>query len=242
MITELSAKPLGHRSYGSIPHLPTSRLGPADHCCSPGQAKIATEKARDKHDTIIVQEKLDGSNVGIARIGNEIYAVTRAGYLATTSPFKQHHIFDEWVQPRKGLFLELLQDGERLCGEWLACAHGTMYDLTNLSPFAAFDIMEGKQRATYQEFRERLEDTDLDIAPLLSIGPPRSIDYVMEQLDARKADGTYGNYGAREFVEGAVWRVERKGKVDFIVKYVRPDKVDGKYLGDVDVWNTFTLE
>lgn len=31
-------------------------------------------------------------------------------------------------------------------------------------------------------------------------------------------------------IEGAVWRVERKGVVDFLAKYVRHGKVDGKYI------------
>jgi hypothetical protein len=33
-------KPLGRKSYGSIPHLPGSRLGPGDYCISEGQAPI----------------------------------------------------------------------------------------------------------------------------------------------------------------------------------------------------------
>ena len=41
--------------------------------------------------------------------------------------------------------------------------------------------------------------------------------------------------------EGVVYRVERKGDVDFLAKWVRPDKVDGKYLpemsGEPAVWN-----
>lgn len=45
-------KPLGQKAYGSIPHLPGSRLGPGDHHCHEGQAKIATEKARDKHEQL----------------------------------------------------------------------------------------------------------------------------------------------------------------------------------------------
>lgn len=52
-------KPLNKKAYGSIPHLPQSRLGPKDIGISPGQAKICTIKARDRNDTIIVQEKLD---------------------------------------------------------------------------------------------------------------------------------------------------------------------------------------
>jgi len=43
-------------------------------------------------------------------------------------------------------------------------------------------------------------------------------------------------HGAIEEVEGAIWRVERKGKVDFLCKYVKPSKVDGRYLKE-DVFN-----
>lgn len=84
-------KPLGQRAYGSIPHLPGSRLGPGDYCINEGQARIATEKARDKHDLIIVQEKLDGSNVAVAKVNGEIIALTRSGYTALSSPYQQHH-------------------------------------------------------------------------------------------------------------------------------------------------------
>jgi len=60
-------KPLGRKSYGSIPHLPDSRLGVGDHHCHEGQSVICTERRRDKHDRIIVTEKVDGSNVAIAK-------------------------------------------------------------------------------------------------------------------------------------------------------------------------------
>ena len=59
-------KPLGHKSYGSIPHLVGSRRGPRDYGVNEGQQRICCERARDKYDEIIVQEKLDGANVGIA--------------------------------------------------------------------------------------------------------------------------------------------------------------------------------
>ncbi|MHA2068954.1 MAG: RNA ligase family protein, partial [Candidatus Thorarchaeota archaeon] len=60
-------KPLGHKNYGSIPHLPGSRRGPGDRGCSEQQAAMAIEKCKSKRHTVIVQEKLDGSNVGVAR-------------------------------------------------------------------------------------------------------------------------------------------------------------------------------
>ena len=63
-----TTKPLGAKAYGSICHLPGSRLGPGDHKLNEGQARILTQKVRDKHDVIFIQEKLDGSNVCVARI------------------------------------------------------------------------------------------------------------------------------------------------------------------------------
>ena len=59
--------------------------------------------------------------------------------------------------------------------------------------------------------------------------------------EAMKKLGEFGFHGALEPAEGAVWRVERMGKVDFLGKYVRPDKADGRYLPELSctaaVWN-----
>src|SRR5690348_7436881 len=112
-------KPLGYKSYGSIPHLIGSRMGPSDHHAEKGQCRIATEKTRDKHDFVIVQEKLDGGNVGIAKVNSQILAITRAGYLAETSPYATHYAFAEYVRRNEKRFNELLNEGERICGEWL---------------------------------------------------------------------------------------------------------------------------
>lgn len=59
-------KLIGGKGYGSIGHLSGSRLGPSDSTIHFGQERILTEKARDKHDRIIVTEKLDGSCVAQA--------------------------------------------------------------------------------------------------------------------------------------------------------------------------------
>ena len=77
---DMQQKPLGSKNYGHIPHLPGSRMGPGDHKCHEGQTRIATAKVRDKNDEIFVQEKLDGSNVGVARIGDVLHALGRSGY------------------------------------------------------------------------------------------------------------------------------------------------------------------
>ena len=226
-------KPLGGKAYGSIPHLPGSRLGEGDHHCHEGQAKIATEKARDKHDVIIVQEKLDGSNVAVAKLNDKIIALTRAGYTALSSPFEQHHKFDSWVKENEHRFSELLREGERVCGEWLLMAHSTRYELKH-EPFVAFDLMTGKERVIVDELIFRTISLNFVTPAILNYGNPFSIESALESL-------VVSGHGAIDPVEGAVWRVERKGKVDFLVKYVRHDKVDGKYFAEITgketVWN-----
>jgi len=242
MIFEKGTKPLGRKNYGSIPHLPLSRMGPGDHKCHSGQARIATEKARDKHDRITVTEKLDGSNVGCARIGDAIFPLGRAGYLAASSPYLQHRLFARWAHDNTNRFLNVLDDGERLVGEWMWQAHGTRYNLPH-EPFVALDIMVEASRKLYSDFIDSIRDAFMTPALISASNRSMSINHAMDYL------GTHGCHGAIDPVEGAVWRVERNrlidkhsGKrrwiVDFLVKYVRPDKVDGQYLdGDAIVIN-----
>lgn len=85
MNTKLT-KPLGGRAYGSIGHLPQSRLGPSDWHIHEGQARICLERPR-KGDRIIVTEKLDGSCMAVANIAGEIVGLTRAGFNAREGAF-----------------------------------------------------------------------------------------------------------------------------------------------------------
>lgn len=227
-------KPLGHKAYGSIPHLPGSRLGTGDHHCSEGQARIATEKTRDKHDTVIVQEKLDGSCCAVAKINGEIVALGRSGYKALSSLYQVHHHFAKWVAWERFRFEELLKEGERAVGEYLAQAVGTRYDLHH-EPFVIFDIMRGKERALYEETITRSSRMGFATPLTISCGPAYGIEKAMDVF------GKMSGHGAIDPVEGAIWRVERLGKVDFLTKFVRHDKEDGKYFPEknngVVTWN-----
>jgi hypothetical protein len=42
------------------------------------------------HDHVVVQAKLDGTNVDVARMDGVLYPLQRAGYVVDTSPFEQH--------------------------------------------------------------------------------------------------------------------------------------------------------
>lgn len=225
-------KPLGVKNYGSIPHFSVSRLGPGDHYCHEGQEQMCLVNSKGKR--VIVQIKLDGSNVGVARINGELVPLMRAGYRALSSKYEMHHLFHQWAMGNKNRF-GFLKEGERIAGEWLAQAHGTRYHLPH-EPFVPFDIFTPEnKRLTFAQFSEKVRD--LFVTPYLIHNSRKAFSH--DQLIAFLSNYDSGPlHGELEPVEGAVYRIEddAKQEVLFLCKYVRQDKVDGQYL-DKDIWN-----
>lgn len=220
-------KPLGHKSYQSIGHLPGSKLGQTDRYMPINQAKICTDKVRDKYDLIIVQEKLDGSNVAVANIEGNIVPLVRSGHVANSSPRKQHHYFFNWVMENYNRF-DFLKPGQRICGEWLSQAHGTIYKLPH-EPFVVFDIIENHlDKLSYSDFIS-LTNNRFVIPQTVHNGPSAiSVDDALSKIDK-------SIHGCVDEIEGIVYRVERKGKPDFMGKWVNPNHIAGKYF-DTDIW------
>lgn len=223
-------KPLGRKAYGSIAHLPISKMGQGDKRVHRGQAEICLIKKRDKHDEIIVQEKLDGSCVSVYKDEDgELHTVTRAGYYAETSPYEMHHKLSDWVNENKKKFDELLKPGDRVIGEWMIQAHGTVYNLPH-EPFVVFDIMKGTERVPFDEFMERTNE--FATPGLIHRGDSYPLCHVFYDLGK-------SFHGAVK-PEGVIYRVQRKGEVDFLCKFVRPDFEPGKHLfNESPVWNTY---
>jgi len=228
-------KPLGIKNYGSIPHLSSSKLGEGDYFIHEGQERILTERKRDKHDNVLAFEKYDGSNVGIGKIDNKIFALTRSGYEAKTSPYKQHHLFNVWVYKRESIFNDMLSNGERIAGEWLAQAHGLIYNI-NIEPIVFFDYFIGKKRIVYEELAAKAIKYGLQLPRKLHEGEPINVETLLPILNER----TKGIESV-ELPEGIVYRVERKGEVDFLAKWVRSDFPTGIFFKNVEeqnlIWN-----
>ena len=228
-------KVLGHKAYQTINHLPTSRLGPSERCIQAKQyAFLADPAEHDPDHTIIIQEKLDGSCVSAYRKGEEIVALGRAGDLAEDSPNESRRLWAAWVADNQSRFMAVLEDGEWLCGEWLAMVHGTHYQLKH-EPFVAFDLFTNINHAlNYERFSERVAKGNFIKPKLLHYGEPCALQTALDKLGD-------GHHGATDTPEGLIWRLERKGKLAFRAKYVRHDKVDGCYLteatGEPEQWN-----
>ncbi|WP_327210492.1 RNA ligase family protein [Rhizobium leguminosarum] len=230
------AKPLGAKGYGSTPHLVGSRVGPSDSHVEPTLAKIMTEKVRNRHDRIIVTEKLDGSCLTAANVGGRILPVNRAGYLVSDSPWPMQHVFGRYVEDRGRKFASVLSDGERIAGEWMLQAHGTRYRIVDPDDlFVAFSIIGPRGRIPYDEFAARVDAAGIRRAHVISDGP------AMSQAQAVDALGSTGFHDALEQPEGAVWVLETRGEFNCIAKHVIPEKIDGKYLSSItgvpEIWN-----
>ncbi len=211
------------RLYPSIPHLPGSRAA-RDKVLPDAQARACVDPAAAREGTeVIVQEKLDGSCVAVRIEGGTLYAFGREGRLAALSPNEGRRMFAAWVGRNEERLRAIVRPGEVLAGEWLALVHGTRYALAH-EPFVPFDVLCNKVRLPLAELDRRLEGAGLATPRVVHRGAPISI------ADALAKLGPSGLHGAIDPPEGLVYRVERKGKVVLVAKWVRPDKVDGAYL------------
>jgi hypothetical protein len=227
--------PLGRKVYDRIPHLPGSRTGKSDRRCPPELARRCLVQAKPGEE-VLIQEKLDGSCVAIARINGELVALGRQGRRADQSPTGGRRRFARWVAERT---FEL-DEGDVIVGEWLALAHGTRYRLAH-EPFVAFDLFVGGERVKYDELVRRVK---LPTPALLHRGGALPVKAALELL------GEHGRHGALDPAEGLVYRVEALSPTGqrnrarahvSLAKFVRPGKVDGSYLpensGKPPVWN-----
>lgn len=231
-------KPTGDKLYGSIPHLPMSKMGMGDKRIPIGQSVIFLEKFKHKTHKLIVQEKTDGSCVGAAKINGEIVPLTRAGYAANTSKYKQHQLWHLWVLKNKEKFCSVLNEGEKIIGEWLLQRHGTIYNLQH-DPFIAFDIISNKKRHNYELFINKTNNK-FTTPHLFHIGGPYPLHYLFHKIEDEPS-----GHGA-EIIEGAVYRLENDGEVEALAKFVRPDHVPGKFLpgvtGNEELIETYNVD
>lgn len=221
--------------YPSIPHLPGSRAAEdkvlggamARRCLDPSAARPGEE--------VLVQEKLDGSCVAVA-LGEDadgregrLLAFGREGRLAALSPNEGRRMFATWLARNEARLAGVLRPGEVLAGEWLALVHGTRYELPH-EPFVPFDLLVTaepggpRERLPFDALAKRLEGAGLPLPALLHRGAPLPL------ADATRLLGPRGRSAAVDPPEGVVYRVERKGRVVLVAKWVRPDKVDGAHL------------
>jgi len=210
--------------YPRTPHLFGSRGTDDDKHLS------ATESALFIADpSLIVEEKLDGTNVGIHFTSAGRLVLQCRGHEITTGMHPQYDLFKQWTMGKRPDLEIVLEDRYILFGEWLYAKHSIQYRRLP-HYFFEFDIYD-KQQSAFLDLAARLsilEGTGILTVPVVHRGSA-----TQEQLRALIATSAYDSQFENpmtgrtdDVMEGLYLRTEAGGRVTARGKLVRPEFVE----------------
>ena len=189
-----------------------------------------TESARILADpTLIVEEKLDGTNVGIHFSATGQLILQCRGHLITEGMHPQYDLFKQWATVKRPALEQRLQNRYLLFGEWLYARHTVAYHQLPHYLFE-FDIYDKVDHAFLSLERRLvlLDGLGIPTVPVIHRGRlPRS---ELESLigpssySSQFVHPTTGRTDNR--MEGLYLRTEAEGVVTARAKFVRPEFVE----------------
>jgi hypothetical protein len=210
--------------YPRTPHLFGSRGTDDDKHLS------ARETAAVLGDSsLVVEEKLDGTNVGIHFTPTGRMVLQCRGHEITPGMHAQYDLFKQWTTGTRPVLEGMLGDRYILFGEWLYARHSVHYRALP-HYFFEFDIYD-KEAGAFLDLETRLEKlagTGILTVPVLHrgeitepelralIGPSRFDSAFDNPLTGRTDD----------VMEGLYLRTEAGGRVAARAKLVRPEFVE----------------
>ena len=78
-------------------------------------------------------------------------------------------MFQLYIDKHRKRYLELIDNNERICGEWMVKTHSLKYALPH-EPFVAFDIMKKMERVSYDELVNRTKKLEIITPGLIHRG------------------------------------------------------------------------
>jgi hypothetical protein len=179
--------------------------------------------------SLIVEEKLDGTNVGIHFTSDGKMVLQCRGHLITEGMHPQYDLFKQWAAVKRPVLEEMVEDRLILFGEWVYARHSVHYRRLP-HYFFEFDICD-KRNGDFLSLERRLtllEGTGLRTVPVLHtgtldrerlaalIGPSRFHSEFENPLTKRIDD----------LMEGLYLRTEAQRVVTGRAKFVRPEFVE----------------
>ncbi len=210
--------------YPRTPHLFGSKGTDDDkHLSESESSRLIADQS------LIVEEKIDGTNVGIHFTTQGQMVLQCRGHLVTEGMHPQYDLFKQWAAVKSAVLNERLGSNFILFGEWMYARHSIQYRRLP-HYFFEFDIYD-KQAAAYLSLAKRtalLDGTGIHTVPVIYTGPlkrnqlerllgPSSFDSHFENPLTRKADN---------LMEGLYFRTESGGTVTARAKFVRPEFVE----------------
>jgi len=147
---------------------------------------------------LIVQEKVDGANLGLFMKDGEIHAINRNTQIDYSIPRNdQFKKLKEWINNNYVDLSSILEDKKMIFGEWLFAEHSVEYD--NLpSYFLCFDIFDLSESkfVSQTNLETILDQTKISYNPVLYKGKIDSISdlddlMVQSQFGPGKMEGLY---------------------------------------------------
>lgn len=185
--------------------------------------------------SLIVEEKLDGTNVGIHFTGAGRLVLQCRGHEITEGMHPQYDLFKQWVAVKRPMLEGMLLDRFILFGEWLYAKHSVFYRALP-HYFFEFDIYD-KQEAFFLSLDRRLElieGSGIHTVPVVHRGSAKHgqlLHLITESaFGAEFDDALTGVKDAR--MEGLYLRIEADGKAIGRAKIVRPEFVEKVKLSE----------
>ncbi len=236
--------------YPRTPHLFGSKGTADDKHLSEAESEefIADE-------SLIVEEKIDGTNVGIHFSGDGELMLQCRGHLISDGMHPQYDLFKQWAAVKRNVLEERLEQKFILFGEWVYARHSVFYrQLTHY--FLEFDIYD-KEQTRFLDLEQRLEildGTGIETVPVLSRGSAKRAE-LDKLIGPSMFDSQFENPKTNrtdDLMEGLYLRTESDGVVSGRAKYVRPEFVEkiqqsnhwqhramvpNKLAAGVDIWS-----
>jgi hypothetical protein len=179
--------------------------------------------------SLIVEEKLDGTNVGIHFTSAGRMVLQCRGHEITSGMHAQYDLFKQWTMGKRPVLEALLADRLLLFGEWLYARHSVHYrGLPHY--FFEFDIYD-KQRQVFLDLASRLENlegTGILTVPVVHRGAATA-DQLHQLIGPSGFDSQFDNplTGRTDnLMEGLYLRTEADGCVAGRAKFVRAEFVE----------------
>jgi ATP-dependent RNA circularization protein (DNA/RNA ligase family) len=179
--------------------------------------KVMSEKARNDFlkQKIVVEEKVDGANLGISFNHSGDLRLQSRGSLIQ-EPFNgQWKKINEWLNPKIDIFFDCLQNDFILFGEWCYAQHSISYDKLP-DWFLGFDIYDKKKRffLPCQKRNILFQKIRVSAVPLIRIGL-----FTIEDLKGLLSMSLLCDKPA----EGLYLRIEDQKRLIKRAKLVRPE-------------------
>lgn len=180
-------------------------------------------------DSLIVEEKIDGTNVGIHFSSDGEMVLQCRGHVITEGMHAQYDLFKQWTTVKRFVLEERLEERFILFGEWMYARHSIHYrQLTHY--FFEFDIYDKHEEAflSLEQRQALLEDSGIQTVPVLHTGAisrkklqrligPSCFDSQFENPLTKLTDN---------LMEGLYLRTEAGSVVSGRAKFVRPEFVE----------------